>query len=141
MSGPELITLGCRLNIAESEAMRALAADQDDLVIVNSCAVTQEAMRQARKAIRRARRARPAARILVTGCGAQVDAQMFAAMPEVDRVIGNIEKLERGSFLFATSPEKERNAPVFASDIFAVRETAPHLVPAFADQARASVQV
>ncbi|MGF7147415.1 threonylcarbamoyladenosine tRNA methylthiotransferase MtaB [Sphingomonas zeicaulis] len=137
MSGPELITLGCRLNIAESEAMRALAADADDLVIVNSCAVTEEAMRQARKAIRRARRARPEARILVTGCGAQIDPQAFAAMPEVDRVVGNAEKLDRAAFDFVRNGEDR----VQVSDIFAVRTTAPHLAPAFAEHARAFVEV
>ena len=100
MSGPELITLGCRLNIAESEAMRALAGDADDLVIVNSCAVTAEAVRQTRKAIRRAKRDRPDARVVVTGCAAQIDPAMFAAMPEVSRVIGNREKMEAGSFAF-----------------------------------------
>ena len=169
MSGPELITLGCRLNIAESEAMRTLAADQDDLVIVNSCAVTEEAMRQARKAIRRARRARPDARILVTGCGAQIDPDMFAAMPEVDRVIGNREKLEAKFFLpaplggegwgegqFQThtpksgvipdTPSPQPSPPrgegvVHVSDIMQVRETAPHLAPAFAEHARAFVEV
>ncbi len=81
--GPELLTFGCRLNIAESETMRVLAEGQDDLVIVNSCAVTGEAVRQARQAIRRAKRARPKARIVVTGCAAQTDPAMFAAMPEV----------------------------------------------------------
>ena len=98
MSGPELITLGCRLNIAESESMRALAADQDDLVIVNSCAVTAEAVRQTRKAIRRAKLARPDARIVVTGCAAQIEPQTFARMPEVARVVGNIEKYSASSF-------------------------------------------
>ena len=98
MSGPELITLGCRLNIAESDAMRALAADQDDLVIVNSCAVTAEAVRQTRKAIRRVRAARPDARIIVTGCAAQIEPQAFARMPEVARVIGNAEKYNAASF-------------------------------------------
>jgi threonylcarbamoyladenosine tRNA methylthiotransferase MtaB len=93
MSGPDVITLGCRLNIAESETMRRLAADQDDLVIVNSCAVTAEAVKQTRQAIRRAKRARPNARILVTGCAAQIDPAMFQAMPEVDRVVGNASKL------------------------------------------------
>jgi threonylcarbamoyladenosine tRNA methylthiotransferase MtaB len=78
----EVITLGCRLNMAESEAMRALAADADDLVIVNSCAVTNEAVRQTRQAIRRAKRARPDARVVVTGCAAQVEPDTFAAMPE-----------------------------------------------------------
>ena len=98
MSGPDIITMGCRLNIADSEAMRALAADEDDLIIVNSCAVTNEAVRQARQAIRRAKRARPGARVIVTGCAAQIEPASFAAMPEVDRVIGNREKFEAASF-------------------------------------------
>src|SRR5688500_13858366 len=108
MSGPEIITLGCRLNIAESETMRTLAGEQDDLVIVNSCAVTNEAVRQTRQAIRRARRARPDARILVTGCAAQTDPAMFAAMPEVDSVVGNREKFDLSSFRRKPeSPEEE----------------------------------
>jgi len=98
MSGPELITLGCRLNAAESEGMRGLAAGQDDLVIVNSCAVTAEAVRQARKAIRAAAKRRPGARIVVTGCAAQIDPAMFAAMPEVSAVVGNREKREASFF-------------------------------------------
>jgi len=133
MSGPEVITLGCRLNAAESEAMRALAADADDLVIVNSCAVTNEAVRQTRQAIRRARRARPDARILVTGCAAQVEPERFAAMPEVDAVVGNREKFDLGAFL-----PGER---VRVSDIMAVREIAPHLAAGFAERARAFVEV
>ena len=134
MTGPELITFGCRLNIAESEAMRGLAADQDDLVIVNSCAVTGEAVRQARQAIRRTRRQRPDARIIVTGCAAQTDPAMFAAMPEVDQVIGNREKMAAASF--APAEEKVR-----VSNIMAVRDTAPHLISAFAEHARAFVEV
>ena len=138
MSGPELITLGCRLNIAESEAMRALAGDADDLVIVNSCAVTAEAVRQTRKAIRRAKRDRPDARVIVTGCAAQIDPAMFAAMPEVSRVIGNREKRDAASFAFAAGPAV---AEVRVSDIMAVRQTAPQLVSGFADHARAFVEV
>jgi threonylcarbamoyladenosine tRNA methylthiotransferase MtaB len=134
MSGPELITLGCRLNAAESEAMRLLAAGEDDLVIVNSCAVTNEAVRQTRQAIRRAKRARPAARVMVTGCAAQIDPAAFAAMPEVERVLGNREKFEPASFL----PDSEA-VPV--SDIMAVRETAPHLITGFAERSRAFVEV
>ncbi len=134
MSGPEMITLGCRLNAAESEAMRMLAGDADDLVIVNSCAVTNEAVRQTRQAIRKAKRARPDARIFVTGCAAQVEPERFAAMPEVARVLGNREKFEAASFLPAT----ER---VRVSDIMAVRETAPHLAAGFAERARAFVEV
>jgi threonylcarbamoyladenosine tRNA methylthiotransferase MtaB len=124
--GPELITLGCRLNAAESEAIRALAADCDDLVIVNSCAVTNEAVRQTRQAIRKAKRARPNARVIVTGCAAQVEPETFAAMPEVARVIGNREKFLAGSFKntpFASSEVEMRGraqprpspAPAFAS--------------------------
>lgn len=161
MSGPEIITLGCRLNIAESETMRTLAGGQDDLVIVNSCAVTNEAVRQTRQAIRRAHRARPKARILVTGCAAQTDSAMFAAMPEVERVIGNREKFDSASFAAndRAFPESEAPSPgpftdnnaggwfsgmdakVQVSDIMAVRETAPHLVSGFADHARAFVEV
>jgi threonylcarbamoyladenosine tRNA methylthiotransferase MtaB len=136
VSGPELITLGCRLNIAESEAMRGLAADQDDLVIVNSCAVTAEAVRQARKAIRQAKRARPEARIIVTGCAAQIEPDAFAAMPEVARVVGNSEKLEAGSFLASDTVGE-----ILVSDIMRVRETAPHLAAAFAQRARGFVEV
>ena len=98
MSGPDVITLGCRLNMAESEAMRALAGGEDDLIIVNSCAVTNEAVRQTRQAIRRAKRARPEARVIVTGCAAQVEPEVFARMPEVSRVLGNREKFESTSF-------------------------------------------
>lgn len=134
MAGPDILTFGCRLNIAESEAMRHLAADQDDLIIVNSCAVTGEAVRQARQAIRRARRERPDARIVVTGCAAQTDPAMFAAMPEVDGIVGNREKMEAASFL----PAQER---VRVADIMAVREHSPHLITAFADHARAFVEV
>jgi threonylcarbamoyladenosine tRNA methylthiotransferase MtaB len=134
MSGPEMITLGCRLNAAESEAMRRLAADQDDLVIVNSCAVTNEAVRQTRQAIRKAKRARPDARVLVTGCAAQVEPEAFAAMPEVSGVIGNREKFDFRAFL--PTADKMR-----VSDIMAVRETAPHLVAGFAERSRAFVEV
>ncbi|MGQ0660005.1 tRNA (N(6)-L-threonylcarbamoyladenosine(37)-C(2))-methylthiotransferase MtaB [Sphingosinicella sp.] len=130
----EVITLGCRLNAAESEAMRALTADADDLIVVNSCAVTNEAVRQTRQAIRKAKRARPDARVIVTGCAAQVEPETFAAMPEVARVIGNREKFDFRAFL----PDTER---VRVSDIMAVRDTAPHLVAGFAERARAFVEV
>jgi threonylcarbamoyladenosine tRNA methylthiotransferase MtaB len=95
--GVETITLGCRLNFAESEMMRGLAPE-GETIIVNSCAVTSEAVRQTRQAIRRAARGRPEARIVVTGCAAQLDPAMFAAMPEVDQVIGNAEKYRRASY-------------------------------------------
>jgi threonylcarbamoyladenosine tRNA methylthiotransferase MtaB len=153
VSGPEIVTLGCRLNLAESEAMRSLARGEDDLIIVNSCAVTNEAVRQTRQAIRRARRARPNARLIVTGCAAQVEPERFAAMPEVDRVIGNREKFLASSFQrkLESLCLEESEIPAFAgmtggaevrvSDIMAVRETAPHLVAGFASRARAFVEV
>ena len=89
----ETITLGCRLNFAESETIKRLAATDEDWVVVNSCAVTSEAVRQTRQAIRRSRRERPDARILVTGCAVELDPNSFARMPEVDRVAGNDNKI------------------------------------------------
>ncbi|WP_309623878.1 MiaB/RimO family radical SAM methylthiotransferase [Novosphingobium sp.] len=90
----EVISLGCRMNLSESERLRALLAAEPDLVVVNSCAVTAEAVRQTRQAIRRARKARPAARLIVTGCAAEVERDMLAAMPEVDGLIANTAKLD-----------------------------------------------
>jgi threonylcarbamoyladenosine tRNA methylthiotransferase MtaB len=90
----EVISLGCRLNIAESEQIRVLLANEDDLVVVNSCAVTSAAVRQTRQAIRQARRARPEARLLVTGCAAEIERDALAAMPEVDGLIANTAKLD-----------------------------------------------
>ena len=133
--GPEIVSMGCRLNIAEGEAMRIMLAASDDLIVINSCAVTNEAVRQTRQAIRKARKARPDARIVVTGCAAQTDPAMFANMPEVDRVIGNIDKLN------ATSFDTRANAKVRVADIMAVRQTAPHLATSFAEHARAFVEV
>src|SRR3546814_17411756 len=123
MPEPEIITLGCRLNIAESETIRQLLGD-DDVIVVNSCAVTNAAVKQTRAAIRQAHRRRPSARIAVTGCAAQIDPTSFAAMPEVDRVIGNAEKLTAEAWAAA--------APVVVGDIIRVRETAPHLAASFA---------
>ena len=90
----DVLSLGCRLNLAESESLRAMLADADDVVVVNSCAVTAEAVRQTRQAIRRARRARPDARLLVTGCAAEVEREQLARMPEVDGLIPNAAKLD-----------------------------------------------
>jgi len=135
--GVEVVTLGCRLNAYESDAMRALAAETGvtDTVVVNTCAVTNEAVRQARQAIRRARRERPDARIVVTGCAAQIDPDAFAAMPEVDHVLGNSEKLTRAAFQF----DAPRSVQV--ADIMTVRETAPHLAPGYSERTRAYVAV
>jgi len=132
VADPHIVSLGCRLNIAESETIRALLAGRDT-VVVNSCAVTNSAVAETRAAIRRARRDRPAAEIVVTGCAAQIDPASFAAMPEVDRVIGNAEKL--------SSQAWQASAPVVVGDIMQVRDTAPHLASAFAAHARAFVEV
>lgn len=139
--GVDILTFGCRLNAAESELLRknAGAAGAGDAVIVNTCAVTGEAVRQAEQAIRRARRARPQARIIVTGCAAQIEPQRFARMGEVDLVLGNREKLDAASLApdFGIG-EDER---VKVNDIMAVREGASHLLDGFGDRARAFVQV
>ncbi len=136
MPGVEIITFGCRLNAYETEIIRreTIAAGLTDTVIVNTCAVTSEAERQARQAIRRARRERPGARIIVTGCAAQIDPQRYAAMPEIDRVIGNEEKLRRASY-------EAMPARVAVADIMAVEETAGHLVAGLTGRTRAVVQV
>jgi len=94
LNAPHIITLGCRMNIAESERMRALLAGETNLVVVNSCAVTGEALSQTRKAIRRARRENPSARLMVTGCAAEIDRADIAAMDEVDGLIANAAKLD-----------------------------------------------
>ena len=137
MSGIEVITLGCRLNAYESEVMRARAraAGLTEGVIVNTCAVTGEAERQARQAIRRARRRHPDATIIATGCAAQLDPAGYAAMPEVDRVVGNREKLT----VQGLAPDA--HARIAVGDIMAVRETAGHLVAGYAQRTRAFVQV
>ncbi|GAB4522970.1 MAG: tRNA (N(6)-L-threonylcarbamoyladenosine(37)-C(2))-methylthiotransferase MtaB [Parvularculaceae bacterium] len=139
---PEIITLGCRLNTYESEAMRGLArnAGLGEAVIVNTCAVTAEAVRQARQAIRRARARAPAARIIVTGCAAQIDPASFAQMEEVDAVLGNHEKMRAGDWAAmaaANGPETELRV----GDVMAVRELAPQLVEGFAERARAFLQI
>ena len=136
MAGLDIVTFGCRLNAYESEVIRSLAREAGlaDAVIVNTCAVTAEAERQARQAIRQARRRRPEARIIVTGCAAQIDPERYAAMAEVDQVLGNAEKLKLDAYGAAA-------APLAVDDIQAVRETALHLIDGFEGRARAFVQV
>jgi len=129
----EIVTFGCRLNTYESEVMRGLAQNAADTVIVNTCAVTAEAERQARQAIRRLARERPEARIVVTGCAAQIDPAGWSRLPNVHRVLGNIEKLQPGSWT--------DDAGSLVGDIMSARETAAHLVTEFAGRARAFVQV
>ncbi len=136
-AAPEIVTFGCRLNSYESEVMRqhAEAAGWQDTVIVNTCAVTKEAERQARQAIRKLRRERPGVRIVVTGCAAQIAPQAFGAMAEVDQVIGNAEKMRAESYL---APRNER---IVVTDIMALKETAGHLISGFEGRARAFIEV
>ena len=134
---PQIITFGCRLNTYESEVMRAHAknAGMGDAIIFNTCAVTSEAERQARQAIRRARRENPNAKIIVTGCAAQINPGRFADMAEVDRVIGNDLKLKEETWGL---PPAER---VLVNDIMSVKETAGHLIDGVEGHARAFIQV
>jgi threonylcarbamoyladenosine tRNA methylthiotransferase MtaB len=152
----DVVTFGCRLNAYESEVIRrhATAAEVRDTVVVNTCAVTAEAVRQARQAIRRLKRERPDARIVVTGCAAQTEPGSFAAMPEVARVIGNLEKIsgnvwsglrhidDNGSIEGPNGNIGDADEPrVLVNDIMAVKETAAHLIDGLEGRSRAFVQV
>jgi threonylcarbamoyladenosine tRNA methylthiotransferase MtaB len=139
MSAVEVVTFGCRLNAYESEVMRRHAAAgglEGDIIIVNTCAVTAEAERQARQAIRRLRRERPTARIVVTGCGAQIDPGAYAAMAEVDRVVGNAEKMRPETWTASAYGER-----VAVGDIMAARDLAPRPVVGMAGRARAFLEI
>ena len=129
----DILTFGCRLNTYESEVMRGHAQALTDTVIINTCAVTGEAERQARQAIRKLHRERPDAKIVVTGCAAQIAPDAWSALPGVTRVLGNAEKLRPESWT--------ETAPSAVSDIMAARETAGHLITEFAGRARAFVEV
>ncbi len=141
----DIVTFGCRLNAYESEVMRRHAEDAglDDVIIVNTCAVTAEATRQARQSIRRMKRERPDTPIIVTGCAAQIDPTQFSKMEEVATVLGNQEKLEAKSFIGLGQAGLDlTNAPrVQVNDIFSVKETAGHLIDGFGERARAFVQI
>jgi threonylcarbamoyladenosine tRNA methylthiotransferase MtaB len=143
----EVITFGCRLNTYESEVMRrqaeaaGLGLLDDGAVIFNTCAVTGEAVRQARQSIRKARRDRPNARIIVTGCAAQTDPASFAAMDEVDLVLGNEEKLAAHNYRALPDFGLNHTEKARVNDIMSVRETAAHMVDAIEGRARAFVQV
>jgi threonylcarbamoyladenosine tRNA methylthiotransferase MtaB len=147
MAGLDILTFGCRLNTYESEVIRreAKAAGLDTLqggaIVVNTCAVTGEAVRQASQAIRKARREKPQARIIVTGCAAQTDPARFADMPEVDLVIGNEEKLKSQSYRALPDFGVNDFEKVRVNDIMSVEETASHMVDALEGRARAFVQV
>jgi threonylcarbamoyladenosine tRNA methylthiotransferase MtaB len=142
MSTPIFSTLGCRLNAYETEAMKELAtaAGLDNAVIVNTCAVTSEAVRKAKQEIRKLRRQNPEAALIVTGCAAQVEPETFAAMPEVTRVIGNSEKMRPETWAAMTPDLIGRTEPIMVDDIMSVTETAGQLIDGFGRH-RAYVQV
>ncbi len=135
----DIRTFGCRLNIHESEVMRqhAQAAQLDNVIIFNTCAVTAEAERQARQAIRRARREHPAAKIIVTGCSAQVHPDSYARMDAVDVVLGNEEKMQASAWTF----DRDTHEKIRVNDIMSITETAAHMVSSFDGHTRAFVQV
>jgi len=140
---PIFSTHGCRLNAYETEAMKGLVNDADlrDTVVVNTCAVTAEAVRKSRQDIRRLRKQNPDARMIVTGCAAQTEPQTFAAMDEVDLVLGNTEKMQSATWAALAPNFVGDTEKVQVNDIMSVTETAPHLIDGFGNRARAYVQV
>ncbi|MEO1722382.1 MAG: tRNA (N(6)-L-threonylcarbamoyladenosine(37)-C(2))-methylthiotransferase MtaB [Pseudomonadota bacterium] len=142
MGAPVFATFGCRLNAYETQAMSDLAqqAGLENAVVVNTCAVTAEAVRQARQQIRKLRREHPDAQLIVTGCAAQTEPATFRDMPEVDRVIGNLEKMRAGTWAALADPGAATE-PVQVDDIMSATETAGHLIDGFGNRARAYVQV
>jgi len=135
----EVINFGCRLNLYEGEVIRqqAQSAGLSNAIIFNSCAVTSEAERQVRQAIRKSRKENPNAKIIVSGCSAQVHPDMYQSMEEVDKIIGNQEKLEKSGYEFAIGNTEK----VLVNDIMSVKETASHMVTSFEGKARAFVQI
>ncbi len=142
MNEPEIISMGCRLNIAESETVRQNLknsnVDTNDLIIVNSCAVTNEAVRQTRQAVRRAKKNNPHKNVIVTGCAAQIDPRMFEQMPEATAVVGNFDKYDPANFKFGLDTNR---SDIRVSDIMAIKETAPHMVSAFTERSRSFVEI
>ncbi len=143
MSAPKFTTLGCRLNAYETEAMKELsqAAGLENAVVVNTCAVTAEAVRKARQEIRKLRRENPDSRIIVTGCAAQTEPETFARMDEVDQVIGNTEKMQPETWQNMSADFIGETEKVQVDDIMSVTETAGHLIDGFGTRSRAYVQV
>ena len=141
----EVVTFGCRLNAYESEALKSRAGEAQlrDTLVVNTCAVTREAVRQSRQAIRRAKRENPARRIIVTGCAAQIEPQTYAAMPEVDAVFGNREKLSPAAYAEFSRPDFGVGASqkIRVNDIMSVAENAPQMVDHFDGKTRAFLEV
>ena len=140
---PKLSTLGCRLNAYESEAMRELATSSGliDTVIINTCAVTAEAVRKSKQEVRKLRKANPNAKVIVTGCAAQIDPDSFATMAEVDFVIGNSEKMVKETWSQFSENNDFGTEKIKVDDIMSVNETAGHLIDGFGSRSRAYVQV
>jgi threonylcarbamoyladenosine tRNA methylthiotransferase MtaB len=143
MTTPKFTSMGCRLNAYETEAMKELVAQVglEGAVIVNTCAVTAEAVRKSRQEIRKLRRENPHAKMIVTGCAAQTEPQTFAAMDEVDSVIGNTEKMQLATWQGMTADFIGTTEKVQVDDIMSVTETAGHLIDGFGTRSRAYVQV
>ena len=139
MSQPQVLTFGCRINTYESEIISNLTRSSgiDDILVINTCAVTAEAERQARQAIRRARRSNPDLKIIVTGCSAQINRDQYSTMHEVDIVLGNEEKLNAKTWETIQNSE----SLIQVNDITSVTETPPLLIDGFKERARAFVQV
>ena len=140
---PKLSTLGCRLNAYETEAMRELATSSglSDAVIINTCAVTAEAVRKSKQEVRKLRKENPSAKVIVTGCAAQIDPNSFANMAEVDLVIGNSEKMQQKTWAQLSNNETFETEKIKVDDIMSVNETAGHLIDGFGSRSRAYVQV
>lgn len=143
MTAPRFTTLGCRLNAYETEAMRALAEDAGvrDVVVLNTCAVTSEAVRKARQEVRRLRKENPTSKLIVTGCAAQIDPKTFSDMSEVDFVVGNSEKMQPDVWQGFSTDFIGDTQKVIVNDIMSVRHTANHLIDGFGTRSRAYVQV
>ena len=143
MIAPKFTSLGCRLNAYETEAMKELTAQVglEGAVIINTCAVTAEAVRKSRQEIRKLRRENPDARIIVTGCAAQTEPQTFAAMDEVDSVVGNTEKMQLSTWQGMAADFIGTTEKVQVDNIMSVTETAGHLIDGFGTRSRAYVQV
>ena len=140
---PKLSTLGCRLNAYETEAMRELVTSSglSDAVIINTCAVTAEAVRKSKQEVRKLRKENPSAKVIVTGCAAQIDPDSFANMAEVDLVIGNSEKMQQKTWAQLSNNETFETEKIKVDDIMSVNETAGHLIDGFGSRSRAYVQV
>lgn len=146
----KVITFGCRLNASESEAIKEIlkTTDQKNLIVFNSCAVTSEAERQLRQSLRKARRENPDAKIVVTGCAAQINPQKYSKMEEVDLVLGNVEKTKKENYLFEDKKIEEEvvnedfgEEKIKVNDIMSVKDTAPQLVSYFENKTRAFLEI